>query len=374
MSKSVTFLIGNGFDIKVGLKTRYTDFYPIYIKDYNSEEIKDRTIIEKFKKQILATQAENWKDWKDFEIGMGQQSKCFDGENPADDFIKCFSNFAVCFNNYLNKECKKIDWDAVDQTLCNKFILSITHFYEYTKSVLSNTISDLFHHSGSEPAEINFIQFNYTNAFDELVKKSNLSQQLSAELGRLNSLNTLGLNLHVHGKMNDYPTIGVNDESQIENETIRNDPRVRQEFVKPNYLDLLESDNVNKNIARTDAISVINESNLICSFGVSIGASDKYWWEKIGKWLTNTSGVFVIFDICDDGEDDGINPDDVFVHRRRLSERKKEITDRFMSLANINSEWLNKNPNKIIVELNSDLFSFKLPKKEERKPEQTIVA
>ena len=32
---NITFLIGNGFDIKLGLKTRYTDFYPTYIDSNN---------------------------------------------------------------------------------------------------------------------------------------------------------------------------------------------------------------------------------------------------------------------------------------------------------------------------------------------------
>ena len=29
---NITFLIGNGFDINLGLKTRYSDFYPYFIE------------------------------------------------------------------------------------------------------------------------------------------------------------------------------------------------------------------------------------------------------------------------------------------------------------------------------------------------------
>jgi hypothetical protein len=29
---NITFILGNGFDLNLGLKTRYTDFYPEYIK------------------------------------------------------------------------------------------------------------------------------------------------------------------------------------------------------------------------------------------------------------------------------------------------------------------------------------------------------
>ena len=35
MSLNITFLIGNGFDIGLGLKTRYKDFYKYYCKPYS---------------------------------------------------------------------------------------------------------------------------------------------------------------------------------------------------------------------------------------------------------------------------------------------------------------------------------------------------
>ena len=363
MGKNVTFLIGNGFDLKVGLKTRYTDFYQIYTQENKD----DNTIIKKFKKEILKSETDGWKNWVDFELGMGQQSKLFVGEKPADDFITCFNDFVVSFNKYLTNECEAINWDAVDANICNKFISSVTQFYVYTKSVLSNNIRGLIHHSIiGEESKLNFIQFNYTNAFDELIKKSNLSPSLFAMQNDSsgNSLNKLGLNLHVHGEINGgHPTIGVNDESQITNETIRNDPRIGQIFIKPKFLDTLQNNNVNQNIPRTDALKAINESTIICTFGVSIGASDKYWWEKIGKWLMNSGGVLIIFDICG-GKDDGISPSAFLNRTMSMVTLKREITNRFTHLANINSEWINKNPNKIIVELDSDMFSFKLPKNE----------
>ena len=36
---NITFLIGNGFDINLGLKTRYTNFYPYYLEKYPEEMI-----------------------------------------------------------------------------------------------------------------------------------------------------------------------------------------------------------------------------------------------------------------------------------------------------------------------------------------------
>lgn len=36
---NVTFLIGNGFDINLGLDTRYSDFYPYFIKNASSDNM-----------------------------------------------------------------------------------------------------------------------------------------------------------------------------------------------------------------------------------------------------------------------------------------------------------------------------------------------
>jgi|GEM_PF-1590230 hypothetical protein len=370
MSKSVTFLIGNGFDLKVGLETHYTDFYKIYTR----ENANDSKNIKRFKREILKDETDGWKNWMDFEIGMGQQSSCFNGDHQVEDFIECFSNFVECFNKYLITECKSINWGSVSTVIYGKFIESVTHFYMYVKSVLRSTIRKYIHHSLGEVAKLNFIQFNYTNTFDELIKRSNLSNQLSVLLNSssdnaLNSPNQLGANLHVHGEMNGkHPTIGVNDETQISNETIRKDLRSGSIFIKPKFLDILQNNNVNQNIPRTDALNVIAESDLICTFGVSLGASDKFWWEKIGKWLTNSNGVFIIFDKCGMA-DNGTSPMDFLNCTMGIMARKQEIISRFSRLAEINPEWLNKNPNKIIVELDSDMFAFKLPKKEIMKSE-----
>lgn len=98
MSKNVTFLIGNGFDLNVGLKTRYIDFYKIYV----IENENDSNIIRNFKKEILRSEAHGWRNWMDFEVGMGQQSKNFKGETPVEDFIECLLSMHRCKRRIAN--------------------------------------------------------------------------------------------------------------------------------------------------------------------------------------------------------------------------------------------------------------------------------
>ena len=38
---NVTFMIGNGFDLRLGMKTRYTDMYDGYITDFKTFKTSD---------------------------------------------------------------------------------------------------------------------------------------------------------------------------------------------------------------------------------------------------------------------------------------------------------------------------------------------
>ena len=58
---NILFFIGNGFDINLGMKTRYSDFYKYY-KDIESKS----NVIQKLKEEI----AERIVNWSDLELGF----------------------------------------------------------------------------------------------------------------------------------------------------------------------------------------------------------------------------------------------------------------------------------------------------------------
>ncbi|EMG27701.1 AbiH family protein [Listeria fleischmannii] len=60
---NITFLIGNGFDIEIGLKTKFSDFY----KQLRDEKRKRNHIY----KEIT----ENPDKWSDFEVALGNYTK-----------------------------------------------------------------------------------------------------------------------------------------------------------------------------------------------------------------------------------------------------------------------------------------------------------
>ena len=86
---NITFLIGNGFDIKLGLKTRYTDFYNIYIDSNKDRNIDDN--IKCFSELI----EDNYETWADFEMAFAENAfgTKYDIRDILEDFSKKFAEY-----------------------------------------------------------------------------------------------------------------------------------------------------------------------------------------------------------------------------------------------------------------------------------------
>jgi len=101
---------------------------------------------------------------------------------------------------------------------------------------------------------------------------------------------TIGPVLHIHGTLEKLMIAGVNDETQINNRDLSSKKDIRNRIIKPDVM---------KKLSQTNAIqfsSLIDSSNVIILFGVSIGSTDKIWWKKIGDWLiTDPDHQLVIF-------------------------------------------------------------------------------
>lgn len=94
---NVTFLIGNGFDLACGMKTRYSDVYEGYIQTPSVTPI-----IEKFKADLIKEKTKkNWGNWSDFEMGMAKFASNFSSEK---DFISCIADFKKFLKQHLQKE------------------------------------------------------------------------------------------------------------------------------------------------------------------------------------------------------------------------------------------------------------------------------
>lgn len=90
----ITYIIGNGFDINLGLRTSYENFYKWYVRQ-SSE--KDPDVVKKFKSEINNHIEKKGTEinWSDLEYGLGQYSS----EVPTNHFLELYMDIATGLKN-----------------------------------------------------------------------------------------------------------------------------------------------------------------------------------------------------------------------------------------------------------------------------------
>ena len=344
---NITFLLGNGFDIGLGLETGYENFYDEYSvilstdnKNINSFKtmLKNRNLDEK--KKII--------DWSDFEKAFGQHSKDFAIEDK-NQYIERFEDFVSNFNTYLESEEKHLDFS--DTALIAKTMKTAVTTYFHIRTADRESVQAIYNSADSK-RNYNFISFNYTKSVDECARilKQHLSSDSSRDVGKI---------LHIHGFVEENMIMGVNDASQIINEDFSNDEEVVREIVKPQ-----QNSDVRANYEK-QVIDTINESNIICVYGMSIGETDKKWWAHIAQWLSKSDKrALVILKY-----DKKYNKRFPFVQNRFID----SVTNKFLELSDQTEEVKNKIRSRVFVGMNHNVFGMTLckkTKKEERLSEQ----
>ncbi len=270
---NVTYLIGNGFDLHLGLETSFKDICEAYIEEQSGNEV-----INKFK-SVLKEDAPEYKNWSDFEIAMGKYSSNYD---KFEDFKLCVHSFRSFMVNYLRKE-EKIYMDFLDQ-----FQIPDYQF----KELLSNLRDSIYFSPKKAVVEdlkrrgaisSSFISFNYTTILDTFINNFN-------RVGLAQYANVI----HIHNDLSGSILFGVDNEEQIANVTFRGDKRKMRTFIKPFINNEMEYNKVN------NVINTIRDSEVICVYGMSFGDSDLTWKNEVFNWLkADTSHILVYFDYND---------------------------------------------------------------------------
>lgn len=280
---NITFFIGNGFDINLGLKTKYSDFLDYYLDSKKLEDIKGRNLsdeeilkkehIERFKKYVNDN-IEFW--WSKGELTLGKYtSELSEGEGER--FLNCQRDLDNELSKYLQSQEKNIDYEhnkeKIIKSLCN--LSNIFNIFPYK---IKNQIIKVLDNYKYEDYYYNFISFNYTTTITKCTEQLN-----SKKIGSHNSYyDYLNNNIYnIHGDVNEM-ILGVNDESQITNIKVFNCENGKE------YIDSLIKENTIQGTYSSieeDVVDLINGSKIIYIFGMSIGETDKRWWERIIRWL-----------------------------------------------------------------------------------------
>ena len=271
---NVTFFIGNGFDRNLGLQTTYDDFVKVY-KDLDTDD----PIIKRFRQEIHDHQDL----WSYAERELGRVTSKFQiGEGQA--FSECQIDFCEHLAEYLKAQEERIDFNAAEKEILKAFsrLNSISRsFPEQEQSAINGVYTSHAH----EDISFRFICFNYTRTLDKCVE---IVKRHAGHLGGHTAKNgqrthQLGNICHVHGTIEEYMVFGVNDESQIANESLFECEY--GEIFKQMLIKIQANASYQEN-TDAKAESLLRESSVIYVYGMSIGETDKLWWQRICKWLS----------------------------------------------------------------------------------------
>lgn len=338
----IVYLIGNGFDLKLGLNTSYKDFYKWY--EDSSNEIQKPPVL-KFIDHIRINEKVD-KDWSDMELALGKYTKEFKSEDIIEE-SKNFHEYLVhAISEFIKlQEAKIPKIDNAEELLC-KYLISPEGKDRLLVEENKAFVKYRQKWSNTSPWNINIISFNYTNSIEKLSKFEG-----GRHIGNYftNGRESIHLNEieHIHGFTNDRLILGVNDQSQVENELLH-PTNAMNWYVKSQFNSLCKLGHAAK------CERWINNANLICVFGFSLGKTDKQWWEFIVKRMLSTNDCWLLLFYYD--------PNHSFTNLQipRREEHKSAYKNIFLNSSGIDltdsqRESLRR---RIYISYNSDMFTF----------------
>jgi len=327
---NITYIIGNGFDVNLGLKTRYQDFYDYYQNQPSpSEEVK----------QLKAHIDRNKENWADLELALGEYTSNFKDSNSA---TKVMEDLCDHLTEYLKLQSFLIPQS--NEKLKEEMLRCLANPNEFFLPADREQIRSYYSNSLLAHSKITILSLNYTPSIERILDYKD-NQPISID----SNDSWLGYGTEVHPVLHPHHTldvddtilVGLNDESQIANQTLCNNETFKENFIKPACNKMLSS-GIEKQCS-----DVINNSDLFVVFGSSLGATDKLWWQKIANRMVNSNSLLLLF---------------IYDHKmkrtcRRLGEQKRTVINNFVShlegYTDTQSEDIKR---KTLVSFNSGIF------------------
>ena len=262
---NVVYFIGNGLDKAQGMKTSYPEFY-----DYLAKQ-KGSSLLELMKSKINTDK----KLWSDMEFAFGQ----FTTDVRSADLME---NFYFELNNLLQIYLKGEDETFVPSDKNkSKFVQDFMSPTKYFGETDRQRYTSFANKVGPNK-DISVITLNYTNTLEKLFSLGNSTDK------SFDNSNYLRQIIHVHGRLDDSIIVGLDNEDQIVNEQFRNNEDIRDFIIK------VQSNRTMKFLRSDRCDKLLSEANLILLYGVSLGETDKRWWQIIGEQFRKRDNLAII--------------------------------------------------------------------------------
>ncbi len=265
----ITYLLGNGFDLHFGLRTSYNDFLDFlerHKETYFQNEQKDvYSRFLEYKKQDVT--------WSDMEVALGKFSAKFICDKTAEGyeqdkekylkFLRIIQNALVHYFTIINNKNFQL-FDGKEEFK--------EQLYDFAFGKDQKDID--------QENEFRVITFNYTQTLNKILHYSKEKKICLKNNSFLVDVQ------HIHGivpkPIGDCVIFGVSDKEQIENPAFREDEAVQKQIIKTRWNEIICDNRRDETNFRVNLFhKYIEDADIICTYGISFGETDRNWWNEI---------------------------------------------------------------------------------------------
>ena len=262
---NVCFLIGNGFDLAIGLKTDYRSFISKYLSDNSNPP--DESV-----EWLINTIKQDIDTWGDAEIAFAQLPFAESGKDSYTTYRNCEEHFSISFQNYLQSQNDRFFIPKEDRKKTRTAF--VQHFLQLSSWMTMGHIDQYKVAKNDSEISINFINFNYTNTLAQILGED-VEEPIVQRVADREYKVILDSIIQVHGSLSDGVLFGIDEPNQIADQNVRNHCSRSGETIKP------KGASAAGYAARNIGWAKLSEADVIVSFGLSFGKSDLSWWRHL---------------------------------------------------------------------------------------------
>lgn len=263
---NVLYILGNGFDKAVGMKTSYPEFYHYLME--NTDNCSD--LMQQLKSDINADK----KLWSDMEVAFGQFTSKI---KTAEELENLYFELSDKLQDYLREEENAFTPDKYK----NKFVGDFIHPSKYMGATDRMRYNAFLKMVGVS-CDISVMTLNYTDTLEKLLALEKNSDK------KIDNNHYFRQVIHLHGRLGESIIIGVDNEEQIANEELRNNEDVKDFLIK------VQSNYTMKQTRHRTCESLISNANLVILYGVSLGDTDARWWKLLGEQFKKRNTISIV--------------------------------------------------------------------------------
>lgn len=322
---NITFFVGNGFDLNLGLKTDYASFLK-YHKDKKCDDIISQSI------------NQNITLWADLERQLGTITREATDEN-IEAFIESKCAIDESLSDYLSGINNSNDVIFGDKGAVEFRDRLISFSKEFSETEVMHY--DSIVKNADATIRYRFVSFNYTSFLDRIISKAKMLNPFSSHSAKNTSFSDcIEEPIHAHGTLADNVLLGVNDISQLEGtENVKK--RLAPYMLKPDMNTALGRQTI------SHIKEIINSSQYIIVYGMSLGETDLIWWKYLSEWLKAAQSRRLVLHVYDQGITSKSG-----TRTLRLQDKKR---NQFIQISQCKNPEISR---QIIIVANSKIFTY----------------